>query len=59
MKTRKHKGRNSKATISKLKRDDHKAMRKQAEILGLLRFMVVVAFVLQLMVEFGPHTVAP
>ncbi|MCA9191079.1 MAG: hypothetical protein KDB03_04940 [Planctomycetales bacterium] len=32
---------------------------RKNEVLGLLRFLIVVAFVVQLMVEFGPHNVAP
>lgn len=32
---------------------------RKTEILGLIRFMVLLAFIIQLMVEFGPHTVAP
>ena len=31
---------------------------RKTEILGLLRALVVLAFVIRLMVEFGPHTVA-
>jgi hypothetical protein len=31
---------------------------RKTEILGLLRVLVVLAFVIQLMVEFGPQTVA-
>ncbi len=56
---KKHKGKAPTTSTSKFKRDDHKTMRKQAEVLGLVRLMMVVALVIQLMVEFGPHTVAP
>jgi hypothetical protein len=31
---------------------------RKTEILGLLRVLIVLAFVIQLLVEFGPHTVA-
>ena len=31
---------------------------RKTEILGLLRVLIVLAFVIQLMVEFGPQTVA-
>lgn len=48
-----------KPTTPKLKRDNQQTLQRRAEILGLLRMMVVVAFVIQLMIEFGPHTVAP
>ena len=59
MKKDRHKGKQTKTPIPKKKRRPPKSLQKQAEIIGLLRFVVGAAFVIQLMVEFGPHTVAP